>query len=189
MRLLFGAWDIVICLVLCLIFAVPILLVWRSWKKEEQQMLEEEAEIERIRPFMDYVILTVVQEFFPNGTTYQFLRPYRTVTMSLWVGEETVRVRVDSCPNSKIFNKIYDELPACVADHTYSLKKIMANSGLSPASVPIPLSNYHCSVLHSWFRMQLPSLPWIYDIKELDSVINGDYHNPHHMMTYFTICF
>ena len=65
----------------------------------------------------------------------------------------------------------------------------MANSGLSPASVPIPLSNYHCSVLHTWFRMQSRSLPWIYDIKELDSVINGDYHNPHHMMTYVTICF
>lgn len=184
-RLLFGAWDIVICLVLCLIFAVPILLVWRSWKKEEQQMLEEEAEIERIRPFMDYVILTVLQEFFPNGTTYQLLRPYRTVTMSLWVGEEVVRVRVDSCPNGKIF----DELPASILDRTYRLNNIMASSGLSPASVSIPLSNYHCSVLHTWFRMQLRSLPWIYDIKELDSVINGDYHNPHHMMTYFTICF
>ena len=101
MRLLFGAWDIVICLVLCLIFAVPILLVWRSWKKEEQQMLEEEAEIERIRPFMDYVILTVVQEFFPNGTTYQLLRPYGPVTMSLWVSEETVRVRWIAAPATR----------------------------------------------------------------------------------------
>ena len=183
--MLFGAWDIVICLVLCLIFAVPILLVWRSWKKEEQQMLEEEAEIERIRPFMDYVILTVLQEFFPNGTTYQFLRPYRTVTMSLWVGEEVVRVRVDSCPNGKIF----DELPASVADHTYSLKKIMANSGLSPASVSIPLSNYHCFLQHTWFRMQLRSLPWIYDIKELDSSTPDDTHSLYHMMTYFTIRF
>ena len=185
----YGVWDIVICLVLCLIFAVPILLVWRSWKKEEQQMLEEEAEIERIRPFMDYVILTVVQEFFPNGTTYQFLRPYRTVTMSLWVGEEVVRVRVDSCPNGKIFNKIYDELPASILDRTYRLNNIMANSGLSPASVSIPLSNYHCYILHSWFRMQLRSLPWIYDIKELDSSTPDDTHSLYHMMTYFTIRF
>ena len=128
----YGVWDIVLSLVFCLITAVTLLLVWRSWKKEEQQMLEEEAEIERIRPFMDYVILTVVQEFFPNGTTYQLLRPYGPVTMSLWVGEETVRVRVDSCPNGKIF----DELPASILDRTYRLNNIMANSGLSPASVP-----------------------------------------------------
>ena len=185
MRLLFGAWDIVICLVLCLIFAVPILLVWRSWKKEEQQMLEEEAEIERIRPFMDYVILTVVQEFLPNGTTYQLLRPYGPVTMSLWVGEETVRVRVDSYPNGKIF----DELPASILDRTYRLNNIMASSGLSPASVSIPLSNYHCFLLHTWFRMQLRSLPWIYDIKELDSSTPDDTHSLYHMMTYFTIRF
>ena len=184
----YDAW-MVLCLVSWLIVAVMLLLVRRSWKKEEQQMRDEEAEIERIRPFMDYVILTVVQEFFPNGTTYQLLRPYGPVTMSLWVGEETVRVRVDSCPSDKIFNKIYDELPASVADHTYSLKKIMADSGLSPASVSIPLSNYHCFLLHTWFRMQLRSLPWIYDIKELDSSTPDDTHSLYHMMTYFTIRF
>ncbi|MDD6503436.1 MAG: hypothetical protein PUF46_07960, partial [Oscillospiraceae bacterium] len=71
----YDAW-MVLCLVSWLIVAVMLLLVRRSWKKEEQQMRDEEAEIERIRPFMDYVILTVVQEFFPNGTTYQLLRPY-----------------------------------------------------------------------------------------------------------------